>query len=325
MDAWQLKSKAIVGRSEGPHLLITGGVHGDEWEPMAAARRLLAEIDPAQVRGRITIVPVVNEPAFERGKRTADDELDLARTCPGRDDGSVTQRIAAALSRLIRTADYYIDLHTAGTVFQMLPLAGYVLHTDPNVLATQRTMARAFGLPIVWGTNGRLDGRSLSIARDAGVPAIYVENGGGGTCDPRRVDENVRGCLNVARAVGLLPNVQAEESGEASIAELESYEPRYFVEDDRDASGHLQVQSQAPVAGYFDPVVELGDTVERGQSIGCIVDPLGGEVVEIPAYDSGTVLLLRTFPSVRVGDPLVVLLPITGPGTATFLREPQQT
>lgn len=310
MDAWELKSKTIIGRSDGPHLLITGGVHGDEWEPMAACRRLLAEIDPTHVRGRITIVPVVNEPAFARGRRTAEDELDLARTCPGRDDGSVTERIAASLSRLIRTADYYIDLHTAGTVFQMLPLAGYNLHTDAKILEMQRTMARAFGLPIVWGTNARLDGRSLSVARDAGVPAIYVENGGGGTCDPRRVEENVRGCLNIAGTFGILTD-----------AATPAIEPKYLIEDDRDASGHLQVQSQAPTAGYFEPTVSLGDVVRRGDVIGKIVDPLGEVLATITAYDTGTVLLLRTCPSVRVGDPLVVILPITAPGTATFARE----
>lgn len=310
MDAWELKSKTITGREAGPHLLITGGVHGDEWEPMAACRRLLAEIDPAHVRGRITIVPVVNEPAFARGRRTAEDELDLARTCPGRDLGSVTERIAASLSRLIRTADYYIDLHTAGTVFQMLPLAGYNLHTDAKILETQRTMARAFGLPIVWGTNARLDGRSLSVARDARVPAIYVENGGGGTCDLRRIEENVRGCLNIARTFGILTDTAAQ-----------SQEPRYVVEDDRDASGHLQVQSQAPTAGYFEPSVSLGDVVRRGDVIGKIVDPVGTELASITAYDSGTVLLLRTYPSVRTGDPLVVILPISTPGTATFARE----
>lgn len=310
MVDWELKSKTIVGRDAGPHLLITGGVHGDEWEPMAACRRLLAEIDPAHVRGRITIVPVVNEPAFLCGKRTAEDELDLARTCPGRDDGSVTERIAASLSRLIGTADFYIDLHTAGTVFQMLPLAGYNLHTDAKILETQRTMARAFRLPIVWGTNARLDGRSLSVARDAGVPAIYVENGGGGTCDPRRVEENVRGCLNIARTFGVLTDTAAS-----------SNEPQYVVEDDRDASGHLQVQSQASVAGYFEPSVALGEVVRRGDVIGKIVDPLGAVLAEITAYDSGTVLLLRSYPSVRSGDPLVVILPICGPGTATYPRE----
>src|SRR5437868_6928030 len=121
---WTLRQKTIVGRADGPHLLITGGVHGDEFEPMAAARQLLRDIVPERLRGRMTIVPVVNEPAFARGRRTAEDEKDLARTCPGNDDGTLTERIATSFSRLIRSADFYIDLHTAGTVFQMLELSG---------------------------------------------------------------------------------------------------------------------------------------------------------------------------------------------------------
>ena len=35
-----LQSMCIIGHEPGPHLLITGGVHGDEFEPMAAIRRL---------------------------------------------------------------------------------------------------------------------------------------------------------------------------------------------------------------------------------------------------------------------------------------------
>lgn len=306
----KLSSHVVVGHKPGPHLLITGGVHGDEWEPMQAIRQLIRELDPAQLAGKITLVPVVNEAAFSRGERTAEDNLDLARTCPGREDGSITQRIAAALSALIRTADYYIDLHTAGTVFQLLPLAGYCLHTDPQVLAATRRMGMAFNLPIVWGTNARLDGRSLSVARDANIPAIYVEHGGGGTCDPQRVSECVAGCLNVARELGLL----ASQPGSASRVE-------YLVEDDRDNSGHLQAQCQASVAGYFHPEVSLGDVVAKGQTIGQIWSPLGESLATIRAYDAGTVLLLRSFPSVQPGDPLVVLLPITQPGSATFARE----
>ncbi len=187
-----IHSRTITGTQPGPHLLITGGVHGDEFEPMVAARRLLKELKPADLRGRVTIVPVVNELAFARGERTAEDGKDLARTCPGRDDGTVTEQIAAELSRLIRTADYYIDLHTAGTVLQLLPLSGYCLIGDEHVLGMQRRMARAFNLPIIWGTNARLDGRSLSVARDAKIPAIYVEHGGGGTCDSTRVRSGIR-------------------------------------------------------------------------------------------------------------------------------------
>lgn len=305
----EIRHRTIVGHAPGPHLLITGGVHGDEFEPMQAVRQLVSRLDPARLRGRVTLAPVVNEPAFNRGRRTAEDDLDLARTCPGRDNGSITERIAAALSRLIRSADYYIDLHTAGTVFQLLPLAGYCLHADPKVLATQRRMARAFNLPIVWGTNGRLDGRSLSVARDAGVPAIYVEHGGGGTCDPARVAECASGCLQVAQALGMIDSVTPDAD-----------RVRYVVEDDRDNSGHLQEQCQAQAAGYFEPVVELGQIVERGTLIGRIVDPLGETLATTSAYDRGTVLLLRSFPSVQVGDPLVVILPITAPGEVSFPR-----
>src|SRR5688500_13219448 len=113
-DRIELTHKVVSGGQPGPRLLITGGVHGDEYEPMAAVRRLIGELDPSALRGTVTLVPVVNEPAFARCARMADDGLDLARTCPGRDDGSITERIAAALARLIRGADYYIDMHTAG-------------------------------------------------------------------------------------------------------------------------------------------------------------------------------------------------------------------
>src|SRR5262245_21713336 len=116
-----------------PHLLVTGGVHGDEFEPMAAIRQLIGELSNRELRGRVTLVPVVNEPAFRLGQRTAEDGLDLARTCPGNADGSVTERVAHALTGLIRSADYYVDLHTGGTRLRVLPLVGYMLHPDRAV------------------------------------------------------------------------------------------------------------------------------------------------------------------------------------------------
>src|SRR4051794_32297885 len=91
-----------------PHLLIIAGVHGDEFEPMVAVRAIWQQLHAAAVRGTITFVPIVNEPAFLRGQRTGADGRDLARTMPGRADGSPTERIAAALAPLIREADYLI-------------------------------------------------------------------------------------------------------------------------------------------------------------------------------------------------------------------------
>src|SRR5688500_18799455 len=200
----ELAHATIIGERSGPRLLITAGVHGDEFEPMAAVRRLIQSIDPQKLRGRVTLVPVVNEPALRCAARVAEDGLDLARTCPGRADGSVTERIAEALSRMIRSADFYIDLHTGGRALKLVPLSGYMLHRDESVLTLQRRMARAFNLPLVWGTCANLDGRSLSVARDANIPAIYVEHGGGGEWNPRAVDECVAGCLNVLTELAML-------------------------------------------------------------------------------------------------------------------------
>lgn len=257
----------------------------------------------------MTLVPVVNRAAYSRGTRTAEDGLDLARTCPGRADGSITERTAHELSALIREVDYYIDLHSGGTTMKLLPLAGYMLHADPSVLEAQRRMAQAMNLPVVWGTSSRLEGRSLSVARDAGVPAIYAEYGGSGLCDPAGVEAYVAGCLNIAAALGML-----ERPVPASKV-------CYTVEDDREGSGHLQVQHPAPAAGFFEPCVELGAAIERGQPLGQVVDELGRERHNVLAAESGRVLLLRTFPRVSQGDTLAVILPIREPGSVTYPRE----
>lgn len=295
-----LQSRKFDGDADGPHLLISGGVHGDEFEPMQAVRRLIATFDQPDactgMTGRLTLVPVVNEAAFLRGHRMADDGLDLARVCPGKADGSVTEQTAHELSRLITAADLYIDLHTGGTELSVWPMAGYSLHSNPEIRETQRRMARAFNLPVVWGTAGDLDGRSLSVARDANVPAIYAEYLGGARCDTTGVDAYYEGCLNVMAEFGMIDRAQP-----ASRIE-------HVVEDPRSGSGHLQVCNPSPMDGYFDAAVALGDPIAIGDLLGTVCDPLGGESQEIRAEQAGYLLVLRTFPRVRKGESVGVVM-----------------
>ena len=284
--------------SDGLKLLLIAGVHGDEFEPMLAVRRLWDEFQRLPLRGEVTLIPIVNQPAFQRGQRTADDERDLARTMPGRIDGTVTEQIAAALAPLIREADLLIDLHTGGRVFEILPLAGYVLHPDRRVLDQQRRMARAFNLPIIWGTCPQLEGRTLSVARDANVPAIYVEACGGPTFQPHAVSDCVTGCLNVAAEFGLIPPRE-------TLSRIEHY-----VEDARDSSGHMQILHPAPASGWFEATVALGDSVVIGQILGRVLSPCGDVLGEIPATERGLVLFQRAIPSLRQGDSIAGILPI---------------
>ena len=302
-DRVELKIREFSGESPGPRLLITGGVHGDEFEPIAAVRRLIRIFGTSNKgtqlrRGCLRLVPVVNEGAFLRGNRTADDGLDLARVCPGRLDGSVTEQTAYALSELIRGADYYIDLHSGGTAFTVLPMTGYSLHPDAAILDRQREMANAFNLPVVWGTSPDLNGRSLSVAREAGVPAIYAEYHGSGMCDPRGADAYFDGCLNV---MSLLEMIDRRPVGISLVEQI--------VEDPRPSSGHMQVCNPAPMTGLFEPACSLGDRIDAGDIIGIVHDPRGEKPsIEIPAEQTGLILVLRSFARVIEGESVGVVL-----------------
>ena len=292
----QLKTTTIQADETGPHLLVTGGVHGDEFEPMEAIRRL---IDPERLilqRGQLTAVPIVNEPAFLRGERTGEDQLDLARVCPGDPNGTITEQIAHQLSELIRKADYYIDLHTGGSTMRVLPLAGYVLHPQEEILDQQREMALAFNLPIVWGTDHRLPGRSLSVARDYGVPAIYTEYQGGARCDPQGIEAYVQGCLNIVGSLGMIEHEQPAS------------QVSHVVEDPRENSGYLQICHRSPMTGYFDPAVQLGDHITSGAPLGTVCDAAGKTRKVILAEQTGLVIVLKSFPRIRQDESLAVIL-----------------
>ena len=43
----KLPQRILHGDHDGPALLVTGGVHGDEFEPMETARRLIHELKPS--------------------------------------------------------------------------------------------------------------------------------------------------------------------------------------------------------------------------------------------------------------------------------------
>lgn len=296
-----IESVRITSNLNGPRLLVTGGVHGDEFEPMVAIRRLIRMFNntpsgPSLKHGTLTLVPVVNRDAFERGNRSATDELDLARCCPGRVDGTITERVAVRLSELIQAADFYIDLHTGGTEFSVLPLTGYCLHDKSEVLEWQRRMARAFNLPVIWGTSPAHEGRSLSVARDASVPAIYAEYLGGARCESDGVNAYVSGCLNVMGLLGMISRTQPDSRVE------------HFVEDYRDGSGHMQVCNPSPAAGYFEAAVQLGDRIQQNDLLGTVCDNLGGTQHEVRAQHDGIVLVLRTFPRVESGQSLGVII-----------------
>ena len=288
------ETQVFQGAAPGPRALLLAGIHGDEWEGISALQRLAEMLPHLGLRGTVTVVPIVNVPAFELAARCGPDGLDLARNCPGQADGTVSQQIARQISDLIESADFLVDLHTGGTIYRVWPLAGYTLHRDLEVLETQRQMARAFGLPLVWGTWGGLDGRTLSVARDARVPAIYAEYLGAGF-SLQGVESYVQGCLNVLVEMGNLDQDQRKSAPAPRV-----------VEDNRENAGHLQLNHPAPCSGFFEPLVELGQKIEAGHSLGVLWN--GAQKQEIRARQSGEILTLRAVCRVAKDEMLAVIL-----------------
>lgn len=291
------KSHVITGSQPGPHLLFIAGVHGDEWEPIATVRTLLSAIDPSRLRGKVTLVPILNESAFWRAQRVGEDGLDLARTCPGDAQGSPSQKLAHEFSTLLSTANYLVDLHTGGLAYYLMPLAGFINHEDAVVQEVQRDMARAFGLPLVWGTP-YAPGRTLSVAHHLNIPAIYAEWGGGAPFNTEAVLGYIQGCINVLSVVGMYP---PEEGFPA---------PTYWVEETKNVVPDLCGTSLSPRTGFWERAVQVGDRVQKGQVIGHLWDPTDLTGQPYTAEATGLVVCVRGISVVQQGESLARIVEV---------------
>jgi len=156
-------------------------------------------------------------------------------------------------------------------------------------------MAKAFNLPIIWGTDHKPNGRTLSVARDANVPAIYAEYGGGITSREEIVNAYYCGCLGVLQHLRMLdvPKIQNYHINEICV-----------WEDPTPDNGNLQTKMPSPIAGIFLAKVKLGDVVTAGSVWGKVINPLTGKKTQIIAEKDGLVFLLRVKSNVKQGDSL---------------------
>lgn len=299
-----IKSYHFGAEESGPHLLLAAGVHGDEYEPVLAALQLISEMPQLLRRGSVTIVPVVNVTAYEAGIRYGTDGLDLARICPGNSTGSPSERNAFQISELIKKANYLIDMHTGGMAHDIYPMAGFMLHRDSDILNKQRQMALAYNFPVIWGTDPFPNGRTLSIARDLGIPSIYLEYGGGSGIRNQVIASYRDGFINVLKLLNMADGP----------CELQSVEKTYWVEDSRPDSGYFQGKMPSPSAGIFVAALSPGMHVKKGEQFGRIIDPIARTSQDIKADMDGLVLSVRVNVRVAKGDALGSILPILSPG-----------
>ena len=299
-----IKSFRIESKAPGPHVLLAAGVHGDEYEPMLTALELINELPQILISGSVTVVPVVNVTAYNTSSRYGEDNLDLARICPGNPNGSASEKNAFEISTLIKESDYLIDMHTGGLAHYIYPMAGFTLHPSLEILEKQRALALAYNMPVIWGTDHHPNGRTLSVARDENIPAIYLEYAGGSGTRKEVVKTYKEGFINVLKYLKM-----TQGDGEISAPEK-----RFWVEDSRPDSGYFQGKMPCPSDGIFVCEKTPGDQIKDGELFGKIVDPFTGNSTTILADMEGMVLSVRISVHVKRGDALGSILPIVGRG-----------
>lgn len=285
-DLPALPVREVHGTCPGPHLLVTAGVHGDEYEGPAAIEAWYADLDPATLDGRVTLLPVLNVDAWQaRQRRSPIDDADLNRAFPGDPAGGPTARLAHAVwTTYIAPADAVIDLHSGGLAFLHLPLAGvYANAGDPAKALVQAFDDRFHNwvIPDVPGVLSR-------EAHYAGKAAVGVEWGGGGALDPAGVAALCNALNRTLQGLGITKGTLPPTPPDARPTVAGDYE-------------------SAQASGIFHPLVQLGDSVEKGDEIGTLINPLTGSTNPVVASRSGQVAGLAHLAWVNAGDRIVYL------------------
>jgi uncharacterized protein len=284
----------VLRNGDGPTLVISAGVHGDEYEGQIAVADLARRLEAAEIRGRLILLPMLNFPAAQAGQRVSPlDEGNLNRLYPGRVTGTPTEMIAHYHEEVILPlADYAVDLHSGGSSLHYLPTLLRGPSHSPQEETGLRLLTEAFDLPYAWVFSG--GGGRASTARTAmgaanrkGVVNVMAELGGGACVSAEVLRRTKRGLRRILQALGMLE----ETSGDPP-------EGTRFLQ----AKGSIYAYEE----GLFEPLKQLGDPVSKGEAVALLHHPdTPGKAPESVASPySGMILAMRAMAQVRRGDAL---------------------
>lgn len=255
----------VNGAKPGPVLCLTGAIHGDEINGVEIIRQVLYGLDPAKVSGSVIGVPIVNQLGFRRNSRYLPDRRDLNRYFPGRPTGSSASRIAYSFfNEVIRHCHALVDLHTGS--FHRTNLTQ--LRADLRNSGVAQ-LSQNFGGMVVLHRNAQR-GTLRNEAVRAGIPSVTLEAG-----EPMRIQKKVV-TDGVNRIRTLLDNMGIY------------YRP--FSWGKPEPVYYKSRWVRAEQGGFLISNITLGSTVEKGDLLGKVVDPITNVETQIHSPVNGRVL-----------------------------------
>jgi len=199
----------------GTHLVILGGIHGNETCGPQALQKIISELRSGSLKlltGRLTIVPVCNPRAFAANTRYIEENLNRVFQV-SKEPMSYEQGLANEICPWVQSGDVLLDLHSMQSAGEP-----FVFLNAPT--PESRTLCEAVGAPLIlrgWpevyaAHPELLSSCTQTFADRNGIPNALVECGR--HADPAADIIAYRSVMNVLRHYGIIEGVrpQAEPS-----------------------------------------------------------------------------------------------------------------
>ena len=276
----RLPVAVINGAEEGQTLYMQAVSDGDELNGLGVIRRVVPQVDPADLSGAILVVGIVNYFAFQVAEhRNPVDDRKMNRGYPGDPEGTTSERIAHETFQVAKRADFIVDLHQGSTsrmINETRVRCGVRHHLHGDCLE----LAKVFGCGHVLDIKGP-DGQLARAGPDQGIPTIDPELGGCVGWDEESIQYGVDGMFNVLRHYGFLPGETTTESQTRA---------RGFD------------QYGAPAGGLVRFEADLGDRVSAGDTLFAVTDAFGEQRGRVTADADGVFWRTRRLPQVAAGE-----------------------
>ncbi len=211
-------------------------------------------------------------------------DLDMNRLFPGDIDGSMMEYVIARIMEDVAGSDCVLDIHASNIYLTEIPqIRINELHQDTLV-----PMAEESNVDLIWihGASTVLESTFAYSLNHTGTPVLVVEMGVGMRITQAYGNQMVDGIFHLMHKMGIW-------SGEVKPVR------KPVISRNPEDVSYLN----ASVGGVFIPSVQHGAKLKRNETIGRIVDPLCGKVLdEVRAPEDGMLFTIRDYPIVLEGS-----------------------
>lgn len=274
-----MSAHIVHGKTAGPVVFISAGIHGDEVIGIEIVRRILKTPNLRTLKGTLIVVPIVNAFGFINRSRYLPDRRDLNRSFPGSETGSLASRLADLLvTEIVARSDLGIDLHSAAVHRTNYPQIRVAKDDDAS-----RALADVFCAPVIMESTLR-EGSLRETADQMGKTVLLYEAGEGLRFDEFSVRAGVAGIMRVLHHMGMIrAKGVTKPKGKSQFCPSSKW-------------------LRAPIGGLLRTYKSDGDLVHEGDLMGSVSDPFGEEEHDIEAPFDGIIVGRAVLPVINEGD-----------------------